>query len=227
MNCIVTAGPTFEPLDQVRRLSNFSTGHFGIELANFFTTHGHDVTLLIGQQATWHGRRLARQIRTFGTSNDLVDRLRELSGGQIDAVFHAAAVSDFAFGKVWQESALGKRTEISAGKISSRLERLFVELVPTVKIIARLRDWYPRSCLVGWKYEVDGDQASALAQAERQIADCRTNACVANGPAYGKGYGLLAAMQQPQHLDDPEELYAALEALANQLLRRRDVGGGN
>ena len=35
MNCIVTAGPTFEPLDDVRRLTNFSTGRLGTELANF------------------------------------------------------------------------------------------------------------------------------------------------------------------------------------------------
>ena len=37
MNCLVTAGPTFEPLDDVRRLTNFSTGRLGTELANFLT----------------------------------------------------------------------------------------------------------------------------------------------------------------------------------------------
>ena len=37
MRCIVTAGPTYEPLDEVRRLTNFSTGRLGIELANFLT----------------------------------------------------------------------------------------------------------------------------------------------------------------------------------------------
>ena len=54
MNCIVTAGPTFEPLDEVRRLTNFSTGRLGMELANFLAARGHKVVLLIGETATHH-----------------------------------------------------------------------------------------------------------------------------------------------------------------------------
>jgi phosphopantothenoylcysteine synthetase/decarboxylase len=49
MNCIVTAGPTYEPLDDVRRLTNFSTGRLGTELANFLAARGHKVILLIGE----------------------------------------------------------------------------------------------------------------------------------------------------------------------------------
>jgi phosphopantothenoylcysteine decarboxylase/phosphopantothenate--cysteine ligase len=41
MNCIVTAGPTYEPLDDVRRLTNFSTGRLGTELANFLAARVH------------------------------------------------------------------------------------------------------------------------------------------------------------------------------------------
>ena len=55
MNCIVTAGPTYEPLDDVRRLTNFSTGRLGTELANFLVARGHQVTLLISAQATYVG----------------------------------------------------------------------------------------------------------------------------------------------------------------------------
>ncbi len=214
MNCIVTAGPTFEPLDQVRRLTNFSTGRLGIELANFLTARRHEVTLLVGQLATWRGERLAQRIISFGRTKDLEDRLQELASERIDAVFHAAAVSDFAFGKVWQRSPAGNMSELASGKISTRLESLFVELVPTVKIITRLRHWFARACLVGWKYDVDGDRASVLANAGQQITECRTNACVANGPAYGKGFGLLSGQGRLQHLDDLKGLFAALESLA-------------
>src|SRR6478752_895156 len=62
MNCIVTAGPTYEPLDQVRLMTNFSTGRLGSELATFLTDKGHRVTLLSGQQATWHGERRAAAV---------------------------------------------------------------------------------------------------------------------------------------------------------------------
>ena len=53
VHCLVTAGPTFEPIDQVRRLTNFSTGRLGSELAACLAAAGHQVTLLLGEQATW------------------------------------------------------------------------------------------------------------------------------------------------------------------------------
>nr|HPO44145.1 phosphopantothenoylcysteine decarboxylase [Verrucomicrobiota bacterium] len=71
MRCVVTAGPTFEPLDAVRRLTNFSTGRLGSELADFLAARGHDVTLLRGEQATWRGEVRARRVQTFTTTADL------------------------------------------------------------------------------------------------------------------------------------------------------------
>ncbi len=214
MNCVVTAGPTSEPLDEVRRLTNFSTGRLGSEFANFLTARGHAVTLLIGAQATWRGDRHARQVETFTTTENLRERLRARSSPAVEAVFHAAAVSDFAFGKIWQRSPKHELTEVKAGKISSRLEGLLVELVPAPKVIAHLRDWFPRACLAGWKFAVDGDRAEALRQAESQISENRTSACVANGRAYGNGFGLVTGPGRCQHLDDLEGLFKALEELA-------------
>jgi phosphopantothenoylcysteine decarboxylase/phosphopantothenate--cysteine ligase len=211
MNCIVTAGPTYESLDNVRRLTNFSTGRLGAELANFLVSRGHHVTLLIGQQATHHGAHGAQRVDIFTTTADLRDRLKNLSAQPVDAVFHAAAVSDFAFGKIWIRSAAGELTEIKSGKISTRSGTLLAELLPTPKIIAELRDWYPKTLLVGWKYEVDGDRAGVIAQAAKQLTDCRTNACVANGAAYGLGFGLVKNPADCTHIRDPQALYVALE----------------
>ena len=139
MQCIVTAGPTFEPLDKVRRLTNFSTGRLGSELANFLAAHGHEPTLLVGQQATWRGERHARRVETFTTTADLSERLRALASPGIGAVFHAAAVSDFAIGRVWCQPPQGAPTELKSAKLSSREGTLLAELVPTPKIISNLR----------------------------------------------------------------------------------------
>ncbi|HWW02238.1 MAG TPA: phosphopantothenoylcysteine decarboxylase [Candidatus Acidoferrum sp.] len=225
MHCIVTAGPTFEPLDDVRRLTNFSTGRLGSELANFLAARGHAVTLLIGEQATWQGERRADRIETFTTTTDLRERLRALARLPVEAVFHAAAVSDFTFGKVWLRSGSGELTEAKAGKISTREGTLLAELVPTAKIIAGLRDWFPASLLVGWKYEVDGNRASVVAAARKQIADCRSDACVANGPAYGAGFGLVNTGGEPAHCSDPGTLFEALESLIQARPGRRSEGG--
>jgi phosphopantothenoylcysteine decarboxylase/phosphopantothenate--cysteine ligase len=213
MKCIVTAGPTYEPLDEVRRLTNFSTGRLGSELVNFLAARGHEATLLIGQQATYRGERRARQVETFTTTADLRDRLRAMAGLSVDAVFHAAAVSDFAFGKIWRRSSQGELTELKGGKISTRQGTLLAELAPTPKIIAELREWFPKARLVGWKYEVEGHRAGVVRLAEHQIAECRTDACVANGPAYGTGFGLVRGGGEFTHLPDMAALFAALEEL--------------
>jgi phosphopantothenoylcysteine synthetase/decarboxylase len=215
MNCVVTAGPTYENLDKVRRLTNFSTGRLGSELAGFLAGRGHNVKLLLGEQATHraaqHGT-LAPEV--FTTTADLSDRLQQLSRERVDAVFHAAAVSDFTFGKVWVRAADGRLTETTEGKISTRQGTLLAELLPTPKIIASLREWFPAAVLVGWKYEVEGTAASVIRLAERQIADCRTTACVANGPGYGIGFGLVTAGGQHRHFAEPAALFKALAELA-------------
>lgn len=211
MQCIVTAGPTFEPLDKVRRLTNFSTGRLGSELGNFLAARGHDVTLLIGQQAPWRGDRHARRVETFTTTANLRERLEALASPAVDAVFHAAAVSDFAFGKVWCQAPQGAPTELKADKLSSREGTLLAELVPTPKIITHLGEWFPQARLVGWKYEVEGDRAAALRRAEQQIVECRTHVCVANGAAYGEGFGLVRAGGPYTHLPDLVALFTALE----------------
>src|SRR4051812_18765577 len=127
MRCIVTAGPTFEPLDQVRRLTNQSTGRLGSELTNYLAECGHDVTLLIGQQATWRGEREAARVETFTTTENLRLRLRALADEGWDAVFHAAAVSDFTFGKAFVRGDKGELHEVRSGKLSTRGESLLVE----------------------------------------------------------------------------------------------------
>lgn len=210
MNCVVTAGPTYETLDQVRRLTNFSTGRLGTELASFLTDCGHNVTLLRGEQATYCGERKALRVKTFSTTADLMSQLQSLAKLEIGAVFHAAAVSDFKFGKIWLRSEQGELIEITAGKISTRQGTLLAELQPTPKVIARLREWFPTAKLVGWKFEVDGDRASVLRAAAQQLHDCRTNACVANGPAYGPGFGLVTRASAPLDLPGTTELFAAL-----------------
>jgi phosphopantothenate---cysteine ligase (CTP) len=80
-------------LDSVRRLTNFSTGRLGVELANFLVSRSHRVTLLIGETATDRGERLAQRVETFTTAADLRRRLQALAGEPVGAVFHAAAAS--------------------------------------------------------------------------------------------------------------------------------------
>lgn len=219
VRCIVTAGPTFEPLDEVRRLTNFSTGRLGSELTNHLSACGHEVTLLVGQQATWRGERQAARVGTFTTTANLREHLEALASESFDAIFHAAAVSDFTFGKVFRRDDAGALHEVASGKFSTRGEPLLVELVPAPKIIAELRGWFPRATIVGWKYEVDGLREEVIAKASRQIFENQIDACVANGPAYGDGFGLVTA-EEHISMGDAPALYRALEEFIRENAER-------
>ncbi len=213
MKVVVTAGPTYEPLDEVRRLTNFSTGKLGSELANFLTNQGHEVVLLVGYYATHRGELKARRVETFTTTADLRARLEALSASGAVAVFHAAAVSDFTFGGVWERGETGELIRCAERKISTRKGQLLAELKPTPKIISELRGWFPQAQLAGWKYELDGDRALVIDVARQQLAKNHTNACVVNGAAYGDGFGLVTDAGRCEHLPEAAALYQALARL--------------
>jgi phosphopantothenoylcysteine decarboxylase/phosphopantothenate--cysteine ligase len=213
MKCIVTAGPTFEELDEVRRLTNFSTGTLGTELANFLTGRGHEVELLRGQGSTCRLEPKAQRVQIFTATTDLRQRLEALRSGGALAVFHAAAVSDFRFGKIWERAADGELKEIRSPKISTRGGSILAELTPTPKIISELRGWFPAAWLVGWKYELESDRDQALARAREQIKENRTDACVVNGRAYGEGFGLVTPQGTCRHFSERKFLFDVLEKL--------------
>jgi len=215
MKILVTAGPAYEPLDAVRRLANFSTGRLGSELANHLSAVGHEVTLLLGQMSTWHGRPQVSRLLQFDTGANLGEHFRRLSTEPVDAIFHAAAVSDFGFGRIYRREADGSLVEVVAGKVPTNLSGLMVELRATPKLIAGLRDLYPAARIAGWKYAVDGGRSEVVASALEQIRGCRTDLCVANGPAYGDGFGIVFRNGDVRHCPDRTALFYALSDWLN------------
>jgi phosphopantothenoylcysteine decarboxylase/phosphopantothenate--cysteine ligase len=209
MKCIVTAGPTYEELDEVRRMTNFSSGTLGTELANYLIDKGCEVELLRGHYSTSRILPKAQRTQNFTTTADLSRRLEGLASTEVGAVFHAAAVSDFGFGKIWQRAENGELTEVKSRKIATRIGTLLAELTPTPKIIGRLRGWFPKARLAGWKYELEGDGARLMALAKRQIKENQTDVCVINGSAYGRGFGLVRE-SRCRHLPDKNALFEAL-----------------
>lgn len=185
MKIIITCGPSYEPIDGARRITNFSTGRLGITLANAFTARGFEVHCLKGEQATCPEPLRTRFVQTFATNEDLANQLEKLAGEhRVDAVFHAAALCDFKVAKVVNE----KGETVSSPKFSTREGQLSLVLAPTVKVLPRLRDLFPHSRIAGWKYELAGTAAEAFEKAWQQLRENRTDACVLNGAAYGAGF---------------------------------------
>jgi phosphopantothenoylcysteine decarboxylase/phosphopantothenate--cysteine ligase len=210
MKCIVTAGPTYEVLDEVRRLTNSSTGALGSGLADYLAGLGHEVQLLTGYYSTCPPAARVQRQQTFTTTADLSRRLAALASPQVGAVFHAAAVSDFTFGKIWERATAGELREIKSAKIPTRTEGLLAELQPTPKIIRELRGWFPKAFLAGWKYELD-PVVKPVEFGRGQILENRTDACVLNGRGFfDQGFGLLHKDMTLTRCRDKAALFAAL-----------------
>ncbi len=79
MRCVVTAGPTYEPIDEVRRLTNHSTGRLGTGLAKRLANEGHGVILLRGALATHTEQLEGVATETFTTTDDLAEKLERLA----------------------------------------------------------------------------------------------------------------------------------------------------
>lgn len=213
---VITCGPGHEPIDAVRRITNFATGEIGDLLSAEFARTGYGVTCLRGEGSRWTTTVAGVNAITFTTNADLHARLASLPDREkVRAVFHAAALCDF--GIATMENAAGKT--LDAGKISSRAGEITLHLRPLPKVLPTLRGLFPAAAIVGWKFEVDGGSAGALAAARTQLAEANTDACVVNGPAYGPGFGLIDSPEAPAHFPDKPSLVAALQRwLARRLL---------
>ena len=94
MRVLITAGPTYEPIDPVRFIGNRSSGQMGASLATAAVDAGHDVTLVLGPvTAAMPAHQKIRRVDIF-SSRDLLDAvLREFPTH--DLLIMAAAVADF------------------------------------------------------------------------------------------------------------------------------------
>jgi phosphopantothenoylcysteine decarboxylase/phosphopantothenate--cysteine ligase len=178
---VVTCGPASAPIDSVRRITNFATGEIGAILSQSLQKAGWDVICLRGEGSTFPAPE-GVDVRVFSTNDSLAALFQRLPAVP-NAIFHAAALCDFQVASI--EGGSGMK------KIPTRDGALTLHLEPAPKILPRLREWFPRAFIVGWKYELDGDRSVALAKAAAQIRECHIDACVVNGAAYGEGFGIL------------------------------------
>lgn len=171
---LITAGPTWVAIDSVRVISNTATGETGTLLAERFAQQGAKVTLLLGPVSNCCLNKKIRVIN-FKFFDELRDKLiRELESRNYDLVIHSAAVSDY------------RPRSTFRNKISSAKKQLQLNMVPTEKIIDRIKKIQPRAFLVGFKLEPGANKSRLLREAGNLIHQAKADLVVANTIDHGK-----------------------------------------
>lgn len=165
MRILITCGPTQEPIDDVRYITNASSGRMGIALAKEAINASHDTTLIAGSISV----KIPTGIKTINvrTSEDMIVEVKsELESGY-DVLISAAAIADF------------KPEKKLRGKTSSK-ESLTLNLIPTEKLTRTVKKEYPGVYVVGFKAEYNVGEATLLARAKKKMSDEALDMIVAN-----------------------------------------------
>lgn len=156
MRVLITAGPTREPIDPVRFISNRSSGQMGASLISAALQAGHSVTAILGPvfpPIASAARRV--DIETTRQMYDAV--MRELPSH--DLLIMAAAVADY-------------RPRSIASEKLGRSGNLVLELEATEDIVAAAASTKrPDQRIVGFSLESEGNLDRARAKLERKKLD--------------------------------------------------------
>jgi phosphopantothenoylcysteine decarboxylase/phosphopantothenate--cysteine ligase len=153
---VVTAGPTREPLDPIRYLSNRSSGKMGYAIAQAAIEAGHEVVLISGPVNIDAPKGVTSV--AVSTSDEMHDAVhRHLAGA--DVMVMCAAVADY------------KPAIASEQKIKKRREPLSLDLVPTRDILASLGKEDRQFLLVGFAAETNELEENAQKKLREKNCD--------------------------------------------------------
>jgi phosphopantothenoylcysteine decarboxylase/phosphopantothenate--cysteine ligase len=171
---LVTAGPTYEPIDPVRFIGNRSSGKMGFAIAAAAAQRGADVTLISGP-VTLRTPRNTRRVDVATAAEMQAAVEREFPSA--DLVIMAAAVGDFA--PVSPSQSKLKRESLGD-------DRLNIEFTRNPDILKSIGQRKRHQVVVGFALETDDE----LANARKKLAAKNLDAVVLNNPTVpGAGFG--------------------------------------
>ena len=234
---VITAGGTSEKIDDVRKITNSSSGKLGLTIANHLLKENDD--LIIYYVCSKNSLRpLDKRIKVIEI-DDTINLKKEIENlllnEKIDYFIHSMAVSDYMTDYVTTierikasikntsnlDEAFSNIEIINGNKISSYEDNLVIVLKQTPKIISIIKDLSPQTYLVGFKL-LDGVSKEELISVAKKLRD--KNKCdlvVAND---------LATIRNGEHIayiidknNEIEESHGK-DDIAKKLVRRMKNG---
>jgi len=156
LSLVVTAGPTYEPIDPVRFIGNRSSGRMGFELARAAREAGARVTLISGPSHETTPEDVNRiDVETAAQMHDAV--MQQIRHSRI--FISAAAVADY------------RPVTTSTQKLKKHAAALSLELERTEDILSAVASLSPRPFVVGFAAETENLEANARTKLEAKSLD--------------------------------------------------------
>ena len=170
---LITAGPTLEPIDSVRYISNYSSGKMGFETARAAADRGADVTLIAGPVNLQTPDSVKRI--DVKTTSEMFDSVKK-NYKKNDVVIMCAAVADYKLVKIYNDKIKKDTTK----------ENLKLELTQTQDILKYLGDNKGNVFLIGFALEVNNE----IRFAKEKLRYKNLDMIVLNNPnVKGAGFG--------------------------------------
>lgn len=179
---MVTAGPTYEPIDPVRFIGNHSSGKMGVEIADALSLAGADVTLILGPSVERPKNGKVKVVNVT-TANEMFDVVKALFPS-IDIGVFAAAVADYrpenAFTSKWKKDGSTAPPTIK-----------LVENPDILKFCGENKN--DGQFLVGFALETENEDANALKKLKTKKADLLVlNSLQDEGAGFGTNTNKIA-----------------------------------
>ena len=204
-NILITAGPVFVRLDDVRVISNISTGETGCLIAEHFSKKSK-VTLLLGPGQSFPEKHNSLTVKKFVYFEELRKLFHsELLKHKYRAVIHTAAVSDY-------QPIKGRKGKIPSGK-----KKMTVVLKPLPKIIKDVKRINKGIFLVQFKLESGLNEDKLIEKALKSMEENKADLVVANDLYRIKGnkhlFYILSRDKETHKAGTKKELAEKLEAI--------------
>jgi phosphopantothenoylcysteine decarboxylase/phosphopantothenate--cysteine ligase len=156
---LITAGPTYEPIDPVRFIGNRSSGKMGYAIADALANLGAEVILISGPVSI-QAKESSIKVIKVETAAQLYDACCEYFTDKIDIGIYAAAVADYT------------PKEISTQKIKKNEEEFILTLVKTKDVLKEMgKRKHEHQILVGFALETNDEELHAQQKLEKKNLD--------------------------------------------------------
>jgi phosphopantothenoylcysteine decarboxylase/phosphopantothenate--cysteine ligase len=175
---LITSGGTREKIDDVRFVTNLSTGKTAAAIADYFFMNMDDVTLLKSSSAVSPSHNVTAI--GFDSFEDLKTKIKtELQNKKYDAVIHLAAVSDFSpsmliSGKEQFDLPIKK-------KLSSTIKNPEIKFKQNEKIVDNIKRWSDEKIfLAAFKFLTETDELNQKSEVDKIFKNSSADAVVYN-----------------------------------------------